>query len=260
MARAFVIAAIATALLATPLLAQQGNHGGTYGGMRSGYAGSAGASVTTHGAPPYSAGNWGTSSGSWNGSNWHGGRNGSNWHGGYRYYPYWRYRWGHYPYWGWGYPYGWAYGSLSYPPIWSWSTGYSSYDDNNSNEHSQANSGPYYQSYESYAQQSNQIQQQEMERLSNAVERLDEQLHEQRQSERYAHPPTPTSGATIDAETVLVFRDKHVEQIDNYAVVGNVIWIFNEQRARKIPISQIDIPATTKANDDRGVDFHLPGR
>jgi len=56
---------------------------------------------------------------------------------------------------------------------------------------------------------------------------------------------------------VLVFRDHHSEEIQNFAIVGETLWVFTEQRARKIPIAALDVPATTKANDSRGIDFRL---
>jgi len=56
---------------------------------------------------------------------------------------------------------------------------------------------------------------------------------------------------------MLVFKDKHTEEVQNYAVVGETVWIFNEQKARKFPLSDIDLPATTRLNDERGVDFRL---
>ena len=59
--------------------------------------------------------------------------------------------------------------------------------------------------------------------------------------------------------TVLVFRDQHKEEIQNYAIVGQTLWNFSAQRTKKIPISDLDVPATTKANDERGVTFRLPG-
>ena len=58
--------------------------------------------------------------------------------------------------------------------------------------------------------------------------------------------------------TVLVFRDQHTEEVGNYAIVGPTLWIFTEQQARKVPVDSLDIAATKKANDDRGVDFRLP--
>lgn len=64
----------------------------------------------------------------------------------------------------------------------------------------------------------------------------------------------------LDAEpaTALVFRDQHVEEVRNYAIAGGTLWVLNEQAAKKIPLAQLDLPATVKMNDDRGVDFQVP--
>jgi hypothetical protein len=70
-------------------------------------------------------------------------------------------------------------------------------------------------------------------------------------------PPQQESTPTAPA-TVLVFRDQHQEEVQNYAIVGQTLWNFTPQHTQKIPLSDLDIPATQQANDDRGVDFHLP--
>ena len=59
--------------------------------------------------------------------------------------------------------------------------------------------------------------------------------------------------------TALVFRDQHVEEVHNYAIAGGTLWVLNDTAAKKIPLAQLDIPATVKMNDDRGVDFQVPG-
>lgn len=59
--------------------------------------------------------------------------------------------------------------------------------------------------------------------------------------------------------TALVFRDQHVEEVRNYAISGGTLWVVTEQAAKKIPLAQLDLPATVKMNDDRGVDFQVPG-
>ena len=59
--------------------------------------------------------------------------------------------------------------------------------------------------------------------------------------------------------TALVFRDQHVEEVRNYAIAGGTLWVVTEQAAKKIPLAQLDLPATVKMNDDRGVDFQVPG-
>jgi hypothetical protein len=58
--------------------------------------------------------------------------------------------------------------------------------------------------------------------------------------------------------TVLVYRDGQRAEIGNYAVVGQTLWIFSEDRAKKVPLAQLDLDATRKANDDRGVEFAVP--
>jgi hypothetical protein len=58
--------------------------------------------------------------------------------------------------------------------------------------------------------------------------------------------------------TALVFRDQHVEEVRNYAIAGGTLWVLNAQAAKKIPLTQLDLVATAKMNDDRGVDFQVP--
>ncbi len=41
-------------------------------------------------------------------------------------------------------------------------------------------------------------------------------------------------------------------------MVGHTLWIFNQDRAKKVPLAELDLPATAKVNDDRGVDFSIP--
>jgi hypothetical protein len=59
--------------------------------------------------------------------------------------------------------------------------------------------------------------------------------------------------------TVLVFRDQRQEEVQNYAIVGRTLWIFSPQRTEKIPLAEIDLAASAKANEDRGVEFRVPG-
>ena|SRR5215469_7366218 len=93
-------------------------------------------------------------------------------------------------------------------------------------------------------------QQQKIDRLNDEVARL-------RAERAPSVPAIQAPEAQIRAETVLVFRDHHSEEIQNFAIVGETLWVFTEQRARKIPIAALDVPATTKPNDSRGIDFRL---
>jgi len=58
--------------------------------------------------------------------------------------------------------------------------------------------------------------------------------------------------------TVLVFRDGHQQEVSNYAIMGQTVYIF-DSRTQKIALDDLDVAATIKLNDDRGVEFHLPG-
>lgn len=57
--------------------------------------------------------------------------------------------------------------------------------------------------------------------------------------------------------TVLVFRNGHHEQVNSYAIMGDSLYVFDEGR-KKIALADIDIPATIKVNDNRGVEFRMP--
>ena len=156
-----------------------------------------------------------------------------------------------YPY-RWGSPwangsYGYGYGSYGYPG-WGWSVGF---DDSSSYPSQQYPAAAYaYPDYSGAYAQNSQIQQDEIDRLSREVDRL--------QEDRASRQPEAPPKAQVHADTVLVFRDKHTEEIQNYALVGNTLWVFTELRARKIPVSNLDVTATTRANEDRGIEFNLP--
>jgi hypothetical protein len=64
--------------------------------------------------------------------------------------------------------------------------------------------------------------------------------------------------ADMEPATALVFRDRHVEEVRNYAISGGTLWVLSDKVAKKIPLAQLDLPATVKMNDDRGVDFQVP--
>jgi hypothetical protein len=102
------------------------------------------------------------------------------------------------------------------------------------------------------------------------AENIEEQqaLRQQDQQQNYGMyarrmpPPRPAAQASQEAEkqpgTILVYRDEHQREIQNYAISDGLLWNFTPQRTEKIPLAVLDIPATIKANEDRGVEFHLP--
>lgn len=71
-------------------------------------------------------------------------------------------------------------------------------------------------------------------------------------------PIEPEEPVAAQPSTVLVFKDGHKSDVLNYAIVGDTLFDFAEGRSRKILLADLDLPATRKANDDRGVDFQIP--
>src|ERR1017187_6186021 len=66
--------------------------------------------------------------------------------------------------------------------------------------------------------------------------------------------PSPARDATPREPTVLVFRDGHQQEVGNYAIMGQTVYVLDD-RTKKISLADLDVPATVKANDDRGMEF-----
>src|SRR5438552_8433740 len=96
----------------------------------------------------------------------------------------------------------------------------------------------------------------ELERLTDEVERLREEQTAREQA-RLTPPRRPSAEENVPS-TILVFRDGHRSEVRNYAIVGQTLSVFTQQRARKIPVSDLDVEATKKVNAGRGVEVPLP--
>ncbi|MFY9561762.1 MAG: hypothetical protein WAQ52_16125 [Terriglobales bacterium] len=70
-----------------------------------------------------------------------------------------------------------------------------------------------------------------------------------------AAPPEPV---VPQPSTVLVFKDGHQSELQNYAIVGDTLFDLADNRTHKILLANLDLLATRKANDARGVDFQIP--
>jgi hypothetical protein len=143
---------------------------------------------------------------------------------------------GWYGCWGWGYPW-WGY----YPWWWDSSADYSNDYDQNVADAAQMNQ-------ESLEEQQMRQQQEQQENDQAA----------------YVRPPIRPRSSFSDENntplpaTVLVFRDQHKEEVQNYAIVGPTLWNFAPQHTERIPLTDLDLTATAKANQDRGVTFRIP--
>ena len=98
----------------------------------------------------------------------------------------------------------------------------------------------------------------------NAQSLEEQRMRRQEDQDLYARsdpPPQTREAQTPEAPapaTVLVFRDQHKVEVQNYAIVGQTLWNFTRPRTQKIPLAELDLAATAKANDERGVDFRVP--
>lgn len=68
----------------------------------------------------------------------------------------------------------------------------------------------------------------------------------------------PAQPVSAQPSTVLVFKDGHQQEISNYAIVGATLYDLSDGRAKKVQLADLDLTATMKQNDQRGVEFQLP--
>ncbi len=76
-------------------------------------------------------------------------------------------------------------------------------------------------------------------------------------AEPVAAEPSPAE-AREQVPVVLVYRDGHQKEVTNYAIVGTTLYDLGAFVAHKIPLNELNLKATLKANDDRGVEFAVP--
>jgi hypothetical protein len=134
-----------------------------------------------------------------------------------------------------GYPY---YGYAGVDPYWWWDT-YPSDDDEQRGLAAEMNA--------------ENLQEQQ------ALREQDQDLYGRQMPRLRPTQPSVSEKAENDPATILLFRDQHTREIQNYAIVDEMVWIFTPTRIEKVPLAVLDIPATIQANENRGVDFRLPG-
>jgi hypothetical protein len=82
---------------------------------------------------------------------------------------------------------------------------------------------------------------------------------DQESSEAARPMPGPPPEVADQPQTVLVFKDGHQASVDNYAIVGNTLYDLSGGKRHRIALADLDLSATAQQNDDRGVDFEVPG-
>ncbi|HLK34290.1 MAG TPA: hypothetical protein VKT29_14445 [Terriglobales bacterium] len=84
------------------------------------------------------------------------------------------------------------------------------------------------------------------------------------------NPPLTTSSGTSTAQpqaelppAVLIFRDGHRQEVSSYSIIGPALYASGSYWTtgywtQKILLADLDLPATLRANQERGVNFVLP--
>jgi hypothetical protein len=83
-----------------------------------------------------------------------------------------------------------------------------------------------------------------------------------------ANAPDPHSGQSAAPNsagyesaqeiTTLVFKDGRQIEVGNYAIVGRNLYDMSPGHSGKVPLADLDLLATQKQNDQRGVKFQVP--
>jgi hypothetical protein len=68
----------------------------------------------------------------------------------------------------------------------------------------------------------------------------------------------PGRSARDVSPVVLIFRDGHEQEVGNYAIMGGTLYDLDTFVASKIRLAELDLKATMKANEERGLDFSVP--
>jgi hypothetical protein len=80
----------------------------------------------------------------------------------------------------------------------------------------------------------------------------------QAEAESSAADPPAETAVPDQPQTVLIFKDGHQLEVQNYAVIGDTLYDLTPGRHHKVALAELDLASTAKQNDDRGIDFRLP--
>lgn len=87
-------------------------------------------------------------------------------------------------------------------------------------------------------------------------QRIPQQLNQR--SDQGEPAEAPAAPVQDEPQTLLLFKDGRQLEVENYAIVGNLLYDLTPGRRGKIALSDLDLPATAKQNDERGIDFQTP--
>ena len=94
--------------------------------------------------------------------------------------------------------------------------------------------------------------------LDQQVQILSDQIEQLRNAQGRAAMPQNNEDVqqtTPQVPITVVLRNGQQIQVQNYAVMDQTFWDFTRQPARKIPVSSIDVAASTRATEAKGAEF-----
>jgi hypothetical protein len=112
-------------------------------------------------------------------------------------------------------------------------------------------------------------QQRELDYMINNMQRQQHQQNQSGQSGQQQSGPQPR-GSMLRQQmnnnrpereqpaTALIFKDGRHVDVRNYVIAKGTLTILDGGIRQHVPLSQLDVPATQKANEDRGVSFKAP--
>jgi hypothetical protein len=82
--------------------------------------------------------------------------------------------------------------------------------------------------------------------------------HAQKPAEHVAEDEPPAEPEAPQEPTLLVFKDGRSVEVGNYAIQGATLFDLTPGHKRKIALMDLDLEATRRQNEERGVMFQLP--
>jgi len=98
----------------------------------------------------------------------------------------------------------------------------------------------------------------ELESLKSTVREYRDELRATRVTEQPAPKAEAVEATLNQPQTVLVFKDGRQVDVENYAIVGGTLFDLSAGHTKKVALAELDLAATVKQNDERGVEFRLP--
>ena len=88
-----------------------------------------------------------------------------------------------------------------------------------------------------------------------------EMMREDQAQRDFRGAPSAQSPAAAEEKppaTLFVYRDGHQMEVQNFAILGKTLWVFSDKVTRRVPLTDLDLAATERVNEARGVEFAAP--